>query len=109
MATFEPFSVIAAPFPYVERPVTKRRPCLVIGQPEDAGLVWVLMITSAKNRPWAGDIEISDLDAAGLKSPSVVRTAKISTVEADVIKMIGRLDAESIKAVGKMLKRHQGW
>jgi hypothetical protein len=50
MPLFERWDVIAVPFPYVERPIPQRRPALVVvaglGGPLD--LVWVLMITSAR-------------------------------------------------------------
>jgi mRNA interferase MazF len=40
------------------------------------------MITSAENRGWAGDVPVSDLALAGLPAPSVIRTAKIATIDA---------------------------
>lgn len=49
------------------------------------------MITSAENRPWAGDARISDLETAGLPVPSVVRTDKVATVEISKTERIGRL------------------
>jgi len=44
------------------------------------------MITSAENRIWSGDVPIRDLAAAGLPAPSVIRTAKIATIEAAMIR-----------------------
>jgi hypothetical protein len=41
-----------------------------------------MMITSASHRRWVGDIEISDLDTAGLPAASIVRSAKVATIEA---------------------------
>jgi hypothetical protein len=40
------------------------------------------MITSAEHSGWLGDVAISDLDRAGLPAPSIVRPAKIATIEA---------------------------
>jgi mRNA interferase MazF len=54
-------------------------------------LLWVLMITSAQNRGWPGDVTIPDPAAAGLPAPSIVRTAKIATIEAEDAECIGRL------------------
>jgi mRNA interferase MazF len=54
------------------------------------GLVWVLMITSAANRGWPGDVDF-DHQAAGLSAESVVRTAKIATVDATDLEPMGRL------------------
>lgn len=84
MPTFEAWDVVKVPLPYTDRPVRQRRPALVVaaanGAPLDR-LLWVTMITSAENRGWPGDVEVSDLHAAGLPAPSVVRPAKIATIE----------------------------
>ncbi|WP_419730698.1 hypothetical protein [Lichenicola sp.] len=47
------------------------------------------MVTSAGNRGWPGDVGISDLAEAGLPAPSVVRAAKIATIEAGDAERIG--------------------
>ncbi|MEZ5863589.1 MAG: type II toxin-antitoxin system PemK/MazF family toxin [Geminicoccaceae bacterium] len=76
MESFEPFDVVAVPFPYVERPVTQRRPAVVLALPPSGNrhpLLWVMMITSATNRQWPGDIPVADIEAAGLPYPSVIR------------------------------------
>jgi mRNA interferase MazF len=106
MAIFNIFDVVAAPFPYIERPVTKRRPCIVIAEPEETELAWVIMITSAKNKGWVGDVEIQNLSITGLKVPSLIRTAKIATVESNMLKCIGKLDLGTITALEGQLKRH---
>ena len=62
-------------------PVDLLGPVLRLQLQEVLGLLWVLMITSARNPTWAGDIEINDLDMAGLPVPSVVRCAKIAAIE----------------------------
>ena len=69
----------------------------MIGVPAAPGapdLLWVLMVTSAANRGWPGDVAVSNLEAAGLPAASVVRSAKIATVEAGDAEPIGRLPAE---------------
>lgn len=47
------------------------------------------MITSAAHREWAGDVVLSDLGATGLVTASIVRTAKIATIEASNATVIG--------------------
>lgn len=109
MPDFDRFDVVAVPFPYTDRPVTQRRPAVVISAPsltETHGLVWVMMITAAENRPWPDDVLISDLEKAGLPIPSVVRPAKLATVEARHIKKRGRLDAATVKAISVALARY---
>jgi len=94
MPIFSTWDIIKVPFPYTDRPVRGRRPALVVSSDgfQDAhGLVWVLMITSAQNRGWSGDVSVSELDSAGLPAASVVRTAKIATIEAKEAERIGCL------------------
>lgn len=96
MAAFDQGDVVKVPFPYTDRATRQSRPALVVssGDLEDAhGLLWVLMITSAGNRGWPGDAAIVDLHVAGLPAPSVIRTAKIATIEAIHATPLGRIPA----------------
>lgn len=104
MATFEPNDVVRVPFPYTGRATRQWRPALVLAAgnlKDDHGLLWLAMITSADNRGWPGDVAVTDLRLAGLPAPSVVRTAKIATIEARDAQPIGMLkntDAEAVAA-----------
>jgi mRNA interferase MazF len=85
MPSFEVWDTVKVPFPYTDRPVRQRRPALVIAAGEllaEHRLLWLAMITSAANRGWPGDVPVSDLKAAGLPIPSIIRVAKIATIEA---------------------------
>ena len=96
MPAFRQGDVVKVPFPYTDRATRQFRPALVVsaGGIEDAhGLLWVLMITSAQNRGWPGDLPVSNLAAAGLPVPSVIRTAKIATIEASDAGKLGRVSA----------------
>ncbi len=97
------------PFPYSDRLAEKRRPAVVVssaGLTMQFGLVWLAMVTSAGNRRWGCDVPVSDLAAAGLPAPSMVRTAKLATVDADrILHGIGRLVAKDIRSVQTQLKR----
>jgi mRNA interferase MazF len=96
MPSFEPGDVIKVPFPYTDRATRQRRPALVVsvGDLEDEhGLLWVLMITSAENRPWSGDIAVEDVAKAGLPVASVIRTAKIATIDARDAERLGKIGA----------------
>ena len=91
---FAVWDIIKVPFPYTNRPIRQNRPALVIaaGELEAAhGFLWLAMITSAANRGWTGDVMISDRSAAGLPVPSIVRTAKIATIEARDAQRLGTL------------------
>ena len=106
----EVWDLVKVPFPYTNRPVQQRRPALVVaipGAPGTPGLLWVLMVTSAAHRGWPGDVAISDLRAAGLPAASVVRSAKIATIEAGDAERIGHLPpadrAQVMEALGASL------
>ena len=102
MADFEQGDVVKVPFPYTDRAARQYRPALVVSSHavESAhGFVWVLMITSAANRGWRGDVAITNLPTAGLPAPSVVRTAKIATIEAGDAVKLGRISASALRRV----------
>jgi mRNA interferase MazF len=74
---FDQWDVVVVPFPFTDRPVRRRRPALVVSQRAPLGAVVghsvLAMITSAGHRRWPLDVAVSDLKAAGLPAPSVVR------------------------------------
>ena len=111
MAAFRQGDVIKVPFPYTDRPARQSRPALVVstgGIEEAHGLLWVLMITSAENRGWPGDVPVSNLAVAGLPVPSVVRTAKIATIEASDATRLGRVSPALLRQVTNRLAEELG-
>lgn len=111
MASFSQGDVIKVPFPYTDRPTRQSRPALVVstgGIEEAHGLLWVVMITSAENRGWPGDVPVANLAAAGLPVPSVIRTAKIATIEARDATQLGRIPPALIRKVAQQLGRELG-
>jgi mRNA interferase MazF len=108
MATFKTWDVVKVPFPYTDRPIRQYRPALVIvaGSIQVShGLLWVLMITSAAHRNWDEDVVVSNLGAAGLPAPSMVRCAKITTIEARDSERIGILPQSDRVKVAVRLAR----
>jgi len=102
MPNFDRYDVVSVPFPYTDRAALARRPALVVSDPtleSRFGLLWVLMITSAENRRWHGDVPIPDHLEVGLPIPSIVRPAKIATVEASRARLRGRLPAATAAVV----------
>ena len=96
MPTFRQGDVVKVPFPYTDRNTRQHRPALVISDGAlgaEQSLLWVAMITSAANRPWPGDCAIAAYAEAGLPIPSVVRPAKITTIEARDAGPLGRIDS----------------
>ena len=85
MRTFEKGEVIKVPFPYTDRATRQSRPALVVSTArlnDLHGLLWVVMITSAENRGWPDDVPVANLKMAGLPVPSLIRSAKIATIDA---------------------------
>ncbi len=111
MPGFEQGDVIKVPFPYTDRPARQSRPVLVVstGGIEDAhGLLWVVMITSAGNRGWSGDVAVNNLSRAGLPVASVIRTAKISTIEARDAVRLGKVSAAQTRQVIRLIRHELG-
>ncbi len=95
MPGFEAGDVIKVPFPYTDRATRQRRPALIVSSrgsvDSQHGLLWVLMITSAEHRGWPGDVPVTALAKAGLPAASLVRTAKIATIEARDAEPLGKV------------------
>ena len=112
MPIFERGTVVRVPFPYTDRPARQHRPALVVslGGVGDGGkLLWVVMITSAENRRWPDDIPLTDTYAeVGLPAPSLIRPAKIATIEAEHAERLGKLDAGLLAEVSGILRRQLG-
>jgi mRNA interferase MazF len=106
--THAAFDVVVVPFPYSDRLAEKRRPALVISDPElerSLGLVWVAMITSAGRAPLHGDVPILDLGSAGLPVASTIRAGKVATIEPQrVLRTAGSLSVADREAAKLALR-----
>jgi mRNA interferase MazF len=110
-ARFEAFDIIVVPFPYSDRLAEKRRPALVISNKrlEALGVIWVAMITSAENESWPGDVQVDDIQRAGLPAPSVIRPAKVACIDPDpVLRRAGKLDKATARTVAQRVRRFLG-
>lgn len=93
---FDRFDTAVVPFPFAEQAVLKRRPVVVLSSKafnsaNDATLV--AMITTAKSTSWPSDVVLTDLDAAGLSTPCILRW-RLTTLPNDLIlRHLGRLCA----------------
>ena len=109
-ALISPGDIAWVPFPFVEVPRVRERPALVVSVQTLASkmqLLWVLMITSAANKGWQGDVSLEqDFAACGLNVPCVIRTAKISTIEMDRARRSGALSADLLAQVRAKLAQH---
>lgn len=67
MANCEAWDIVRVPYPYAHRPIRQWRPALVIAAGKilhEHGLIWILMMTSAENHGWSGNVLLSDHAAA---------------------------------------------
>lgn len=99
--------VVVVPFPVSDIPVAKARPAVVISS-ETAnageGATVLAMVTTAAGGGRPGDTPISDLTAAGLKVPCVVRL-KLFTLDNRLIsRRIGRLAEDDRRAASQTIK-----
>jgi len=109
IVTFEAFDVVVVSFPFADRAATKRRPALVLSDRAafnaSIGHVVLAMITSASHLDWPLDVTVSDLHAAGLSSPSVVRMKLFTLDERLILRKAGTLAAADRKAVAAALRK----
>lgn len=111
MATFRFGDLIKVPFPYTDRSTRQRRPAFVAsaGDLDDRhGLLWVVMVTSAENRPWPEDVVVEGHLRAGLPAPSLVRCAKMATIEARDAEPLGRASDDDVARVLTRLRARLG-
>jgi len=67
-------------------------------------VLWALMITSAANRGWPGDVPLLERhDECGLPVPSVIRTEKIATLDARLATKVGALPADLWSEVRRLI------
>jgi mRNA interferase MazF len=107
--TFEAFDVVVVPFPFTDRTTTKRRPALVLSDAgnfnKQVGQSVLAMITSASNSDWPLDVNIQDLDRAGLPSASVVRMKLFTLDDKLVVRKAGELGQSDRTAVSNVLRK----
>jgi len=97
------FEVVVVPFPFTDRAAAKRRPALVLSGADTfnraSGHSVMAMITSSTGAAWPLDVVLSDLAAAGLPSPSIVRMKLFTLDHRFVLRRAGRLSSRDQSAV----------
>ncbi len=80
------WDVVVVPFPFIDKPADKKRPAVVLSSPEfnQGGYTVMAMITTGANSVWTGDIPLTDLAAAGLPHPCLVRW-KVMTLDNRIV------------------------
>jgi mRNA interferase MazF len=105
-----PGDVVLVRFPFTDLAATKKRPALLlarVGRTARNQIATVAMITSQiESLAVEGDVRLSDREDAGLLHASVLRLAKVATIDAELVeKTIGRLSRRDL-AAAKAAFRH---
>ena len=66
------------------------------------------LITSAENRGWPDDVPVANLKLAGLPVPSLIRSAKIATIDASDASKLGRVAAAQLRRVTSKIRQRLG-
>ena len=101
------WDVVIVPFPFTDRPASKRRPALTLTQREfnAHGHTVLAMITTKIDPSWPGDTPLKDPAAAGLPAASTVRL-KLFTLDNRLIhKVVGALSSGDRKRIAA--QRHR--
>jgi mRNA interferase MazF len=98
--------VAVVPFPFFERPGTKRRPALVLSGRSfnQAGHTVLAMITTRGHDPWPGDVELQRHEEAGLDRPCIVRPKLFTLDNRLLLRRTGTLAAGDRRAVRRALR-----
>ncbi|MEX0859826.1 MAG: type II toxin-antitoxin system PemK/MazF family toxin [Cucumibacter sp.] len=94
--------VVVVPFPFVERPISKRRPALVFStrafntENDHSALA---MITTAAGSIWPSDIEIADGASAGIAHRSYIRWKLFTLPNRLILRRLGHLGERDRKKV----------
>ena len=105
--TSEPWSVVVVPFPFSDRRQSKRRPAVLLSPlafQKEHGAPVLGMVTDARNPPWPSDVAIANLEAAGLRLPSVFRCKLFTLDESLILAQIGALAAVDRRAATRSLR-----
>lgn len=107
----KPGDVVLVRFPFTEVAATKKRPALLLAQAARARryrLATVAMITSqVEGIRLPGDVVLGGWERAGLLHPSLLRLAKIATIDGALVeRSIGRLVAEDLRATRSAFPAH---
>jgi mRNA interferase MazF len=102
--SFRPGDTVQVDFPFTNAIGTARRPGLVLIDTGDDDVV-VARITSRRVRD-EFDVEINDWNLAGLRSPSIVRTHKLTTIEKGLVEQhLGTLSGSDWARVREVVER----
>ncbi len=108
MKSITTFDVILVSFPFSDLKGVKKRPALVLRAYSVKGIgafCLIAMITSQVDGAiFPNDVSLVDIESAGLPKASLVRLAKIVTIEDEIVsKKIGSLGSKDQRNITKSL------
>lgn len=109
--TLNQWDVVIVPFPFSNQPGAKRRPALVLSTSgfNRRGQIVLAMITTAGHHPWPGDVNLSNLKAAGLNAACLVRLKLFTLDQRLILKKIGRLALADQNQITMELQSYLPW
>jgi mRNA interferase MazF len=106
----KPGEVVLVRFPFTDLASAKKRPALVLAHTTRSSryrLATVSMITSQiEALRLEGDVLLADWKAAGLLHPSLLRLAKVATIDVELVdKAVGKLSSSYLGAARAAFQR----
>ena len=100
MGWFIKGDVVVVPFPFTDLTGNKRRPALVIANPDDDDVILCQITSVARNDEYAVPNEMPDFDSGALPVKSFIRSSKMFTATQHLILYsAGRLKTETMRNV----------
>ena len=102
------FDIVVVPFPFIDRPDTKKRPALVLSNTDFNGSNHTIlaMITTKQYPPWPGDSQIQNYTTAGLNVPCLVRLKLFTLDNRMILKKIGHLTRNDANRIEVQLRAY---
>ena len=105
----KPGEIIGIPFPFTDLSTKKRRPVLVLTNPDRRGDFMCLAVTSVLTKECAVGIDVKSMVTGYLPKPSYVRYDKIFTLnDSIIVKLYGTIGEAKLQEVNEKLCNYLG-
>ncbi len=102
------WEVVTVPFPFTDKPGTKRRPALVLSKRvfNENGQSLLLRIATQAHSPWPGDTTLEVSRAAGLQTACLVRLKAFTLDNRLILKKLGNISAADRQKIAEHLRAY---